>query len=308
MSAEIEQGHLRALLVTGGNPMTAFPQPERLGRSFDRLDVLAVWDIVRSATAERATHLFPCPDPLERSDLISPIHLSMVFAQYTPPVVPLRANRRPMWWSLAKLAKGMGLSILPGGADPDTYSDEELFSSLVAGTPVSWQVLSHADGRPAEYPREDRWVESTVLPDGRWDLAPELLVDRMEHAVSRASSELVLGNRRETLHTNSTLAWGVGGAPALVPHVHLNPEDAAARGLADADPVEVLTSHGAISGTVRLDPAMVAGTVVVPHGFADPNVGNLTATDVDVDPLTGMPTLIGLAVTLRSKGATGKPT
>lgn len=296
MSAEIEGGYLRALLVTGGNPLTAFPQPRRLERAFERLDVLAVWDVVSSATAQRATHLFPCPDPLERADLVLPIHLSMVFAQYTPPMVPIRANRRPMWWSLAKLAERMGCSILPGNASPDACSDEDVFASMVAGTAVSWEALQDAGGRPITYPREDRWVEQTVLPDGRWDLAPALLLDRLGHALSRPSQHLVLGNRREVQHTNSTLAWGEGGPQ---PYVYLSPGDAASAGVGDGDAVEVRTPHGAVSGTARIDQALGTGTVVIPHGFSEPNVGHLTATDVDVDPLTGMPTLVGVPVVVQ---------
>jgi anaerobic selenocysteine-containing dehydrogenase len=299
LPAEIEGGHLKALLVTGGNPLTAFPQPARLEQAFERLDVLAVWDIVPSATAQRATHLFPCPDPMERADVIVPIHLSMVFAQYTPPMVPARANRRPMWWSLAKLAQAMGLSILPGEANPDDSSDEAVCASMVAGTAVAWEALRDAGGRPIEFPREDRWVERTVLPDGRWDLAPALLRDRLEPALSRPRRRLVLGNRREVQHTNSTLAWGGEGAPGPQAYVYLSPNDATSTGVGDGDPVEVRTPHGAVSGTARIDEAMAAGTVVIPHGFSEPNVGQLTATDVDVDPLTGMPTLVGVPVALR---------
>ena len=291
--------HVRALLVTGGNPLTAFPQPDRLRRAFDQLDVLAVWDLVRSATAERATHLFPCPDPLERADLVVPIHLSMVFAQYTSPVIPARAGRRPMWWSLAKVAEGMGLSILPGDVAADACSDEDVFASMVAGTPVSWDSLLKAEGRFLQFPRQDRWVERTVLPEGRWDLAPTLLMERLEHALSRPSPGLVLGNRREVQHTNSTLAWGVGGAPRSQPYVYLSPDDAAAVGVDDGGAVEVRSRHGALFGTARFDSALAPGTVVVPHGFSEPNVGHLSATDVDVDPLTGMPTLVGVPVSIR---------
>ncbi len=44
---------------------------------------------------------------------------------------------------------------------------------------------------------------------------------------------------------------------------------------------------------------MSPGTVAIPHGFAEPNVGHLTATDADLDPLTGMPMLVGVPVSLR---------
>ncbi len=307
MPDEIEAGHLRALLVTGGNPLTAFPQPDRCGRAFDRLEVLAAWDIVRSATAERATHLLPCPDPLERADLVVPVHLSKVFAQYTPAVLPPRADRRPMWWSLAKVAQRMGVSILPGGADPDALSDEEFFGSMVEGMPLSWSALHEAGGHAVESPRQDRWVEQTVLPDGRWDLAPALLADRLEHAVGRPSHPLVLGNRREVRHTNSTLAWGVAGAPVPQPYVYLSPGDAESNGVAEGDAVEVSTPHGALHGTARIDEAMASGTVVIPHGFSEPNVGHLAATDADIDPYTGMPTLVGVPVGVRPVSGPASP-
>jgi anaerobic selenocysteine-containing dehydrogenase len=296
LPAEIEEGHVRALLVIGGNPVTAFPQALRIGAALDRLDVLAAWDIVRSATVDRATHVFPCLDPLERADLKVPIHLSAVYAQYTPPVIPARAGRRAMWWSLAKLAQHLGVSILP--RDPDDCSDDEVLAMQVAGTPVSWGRVRDASG-PVSYPRHERWVEQGVLPSGRWDVAPSLLVAQLDAAINRPVHDLVLGNRRETQHTNSIFTWSIGGRAAPQPYVYANPRDAEASGVRDGDTVEVASRHGAVSGTLHVDEAVTRGTVTIPHGFSEPNVNHLTATDVDLDPLTGMPTLIGIPVTLR---------
>src|SRR5262249_50665116 len=127
MPAEIEAGHLRALLVVGGNPMVAFPQPDPLGRAPERLPVPAAWDIVLSASARRATHVFPAASPLERADLSMPAVVSAVYAQYTPAVVSARGERRPTWRSLAMLARRMGIDLLPDGLDPDSCTDEEVF-------------------------------------------------------------------------------------------------------------------------------------------------------------------------------------
>lgn len=298
LPAEIEQGYLRALLVMGGNPMAAFPQPGRLAAALDRLPVLAVWDIVRSATAERATHVFPCPTPLERADLAVPIQLSSVFAQYAPPVVPLRGHRRPVWWSMAKLAQRLRLDILPRGLDPDACCDEDICALLGTGLPAPWEQVRDSPG-PIEFAAEERWVERTVLPDGRWDLAPAALLDRLDHALDRPAPELVLGNRRERTHTNSTLTWNTSSHPAPTPRLYLSPADAEAAGVHDGDRVQVTSPHGSLVAIACPESAMSPGTVAVPHGFTEPNVGHLTATDVDLDPLTGMPTLVGVPVTLR---------
>ena len=278
--------------------MTAFPQPDRIGAALDRLGVLAVWDLVHTATSERATHVFPCPDPLERADLKIPIHLPAVYAQYTPQVVTRRAGRRSMWWSLAKVAQHLDVSIFPDDADPDALTDDDVLAMQLAGTPVDWDALRAAAG-PVEYPRVDRWVEETVLPDGRWDVAPALLVPRLAVAMDHPAHDLVLGNRREMHHTNSALAWEGGAGTDPRPFIYVNPVDAQAAGVDDGDDVEVVSAHGALGGTARVDDAVARGVVVVPHGFAEPNVGHLTAIDTDLDPLTGMPTLVGVPVSLR---------
>jgi anaerobic selenocysteine-containing dehydrogenase len=167
---------------------------------------------------------------------------------------------------------------------------------------VPWDEVRRAGG-PVLFPHEDRWVERTVLPDGRWDLAPPALAGLVDDALRRPRHDLVLGNRREVDHTNSTMAWGVGGHPPSEPYIYVNATDAEAAGVGDGDVAELASPHGTVTGEVRIDDALARGTVNLPHGFARPNVGNLTATDVDVDPLTGMPTLIGVPVSLRPAAA-----
>jgi anaerobic selenocysteine-containing dehydrogenase len=299
MPAEIEQGHLRALLVVGGNPLAAFPQPDRLRKAFDQLDALAVWDIVLSATAKRATHVFPSTSPLERADVSMGVHVSAVFAQYTPALVTLTGERRPVWWSMAKLARRMGIELLPDGADPDSYTDEDVLGSMLAAGAVDWDELLTNGNRPVQYPYEEGWVARSGLRGGRWDLAPDQLVDRLEHAVSRPIHPLVLGNRREVHHTNSVFTWEQEGGQTPRPFVYLSPHDAADAGAVNGAIVEVASPFGSLTGEARVDESMARGTLVVPHGFTDPSVGHLSATDVDLDPLTGMPTLVGIPVSVR---------
>ena len=61
LADEIEAGHVRALVVTGGNPITAFPEPDRLRAALARLDVLAVVDVCeqRAHASSRPTSSRP---------------------------------------------------------------------------------------------------------------------------------------------------------------------------------------------------------------------------------------------------------
>ena len=131
MPSEIEDGHLQALLVIGGNPMVAFPQPEppRPAPSTGSPS-LAVWDIVASATAATSDARLPVPHAARTAPTsLCPSHLSAVYAQYTPAVVR-RAGRTGgrCGGASRSVAQRMGLSILPGGADPDTCTDEDVFA------------------------------------------------------------------------------------------------------------------------------------------------------------------------------------
>ena len=51
--------NVRGLFVTGGNPLTAFPDPDRLRAALARLDVLAVVDVAEGPLTELATHVLP---------------------------------------------------------------------------------------------------------------------------------------------------------------------------------------------------------------------------------------------------------
>ena len=83
------------------------------------------------------------------------------------------------------------------------------------------------------------------------------------------------------------------------PEIILNPDDAAAAGIADGSGVTVESAHGALDGIARLDSAVRTGVVSCTHGALDTNAGNLTSPHSDVDPDTGMPRASGVAVTIR---------
>ena len=60
---------VKALVVTGGNPLITMPNAEKLKKAFKSLEVLICLDIQPGETCSVATHVLPCTDPLQRPDL-----------------------------------------------------------------------------------------------------------------------------------------------------------------------------------------------------------------------------------------------
>lgn len=102
---EIAAGSLRALIVLGGNPATACPDPAGAEMQLAALDTLAVVDVTRTRTVGLATHVLPATGQLERADIDMNAHLSTgPGLRATRAVVGAGAERRPMWWIVSALA------------------------------------------------------------------------------------------------------------------------------------------------------------------------------------------------------------
>ena len=293
---EIEAGNVRALVVTGGNPMGAVPEPDRMRAALAALDVLAVVDVAESELTRLATHVLPATGQLERADLMLAANLSVRSGvQATGPVVAPVGDRRPVWWMLGSLSSRMGGDLL-GGADPDALTDEQFLRGLMARSNLDADEVFAAGSRGLDVAPEFGWVHDTLLPDGRWRIAPEELVARLAGHTDPTDGlgSLVLTPRREVAWSNSVRYAGAGTEPV----VRLHPADADAAGLVDGDRADLASAHGTMIATVAVDPQGRPGAVSVTHSAAVPGPGLLTSAHDDVDPLTGMPRASGVAVTV----------
>lgn len=299
MLSELESGHVRALVVVGGNLLSSAPQPERVSRAMQALDVCAVADIVESPQTRLASHVLPCTGPLERADitLLTQPYFPAVHGQHTPAAVNPVGNRRPMWWALSMLAERLGLPALLPGVDIATASDEDVLTIL--GGPRADELRTFPSGRIASDATRFRWVLGTDwLPGGRVDLAPQILVRQLADT-STPRAPLVLTPRRQGRHVNSLFS----GSRRDEPTVALDARDAAERGIASGDTVIVSSAHGSIVAAAAIEDGGARGWVSLPQGFLDhgePNVGALTSHDSDLDELTGMVLQLGVPVTVRA--------
>jgi anaerobic selenocysteine-containing dehydrogenase len=295
LADEILAGNVRALVVAGGNPITALPNSRKMVEALSRLEVLLVADVVENEVTDLATDVFPCAHHFERADLnFAEIAMPAVMTQYVPAMVPLTARRKPMWWVFAALGRRLGLDLLPQGLTLESCTDDDLLRGSVH--PGSRLTFDEIRASPTAIVVEGPvfgWVERLLLPDGRWRVAPPPLLQQLREFEGRpSSSELSLIVRRQARRMNS----GVSSKPEA-PYALINPVDADAAGVVDGSMVMVTSATGSIRTVARVADTIREGAVSMNHGFAETNVSQLTSEN-DVDPLSGMVRQSGIPVSI----------
>jgi anaerobic selenocysteine-containing dehydrogenase len=309
--------------VAGGNPLTALPAPERTRRAFEKLDALAVLDVVENEMTSIATHVLPVGHQLERADVTLRER-----ASYTPAVMPLGADRRPAWWVHAQLGRRLHLDVLDG-LDPDAADDDAVLRLLIdnfngasnvikvdtSGATVrktsteavlSRLVAAGPHGLRAE-PRFG-WVHDRALPGGRWRLAPPVMIGRLPGLVDdHQGAGMRLVSRRQSRRVNSAAYAVPELAERELPVAVLHPADATGLGITEGMRVSVSTAAGQVQAAAHLDDNMRTGAVSLTHGRVGKNVNDLIGRH-EVDPLTGQPRMSGIAVTVAAAPEPGDET
>ncbi len=297
MVDEIEAGQLKVLVVTGGNPLSAFPEPDRFRQAAALLDALVVIDVADTELCDLATHVLPAAGQLERADLTLAEQVAFRSGmQFTPPIIEPEADRRPVWWILGSIAARSERPMF-GGTPLDALSDEGVLAGLLGHGPFEASDVISAGSRGVDLAPTYGWVRERMLVDGRWRIAPEAFVERLAlHEGPEVG--LLLVPRRESAWSNSVRFAGSGDESVVV----LHPDDASLRGIVAGDWVALTTEHGSLVATVGIDETLRPGVVSVTHGHPGSLTGTLTSSRVDVDPLTAMPRASGVPVRVDKLG------
>lgn len=296
---EIEAGNLRVLVVFGGNPMTAFPDPERTAMALGKLDALVVLDVVDTETTELATHVLPTKGQLERADL--PFYYDQFnldySTQFTPSVVKSVGESRSMWRITAEMANGVGAEILPQPLSVAS-SDEDVLEVLASRADTSFDEI-----RREKYVLREPvfgWVRERVLPKGRWRLTPIEFVSQLSRWKALVPPPgLLVTSRRQFRQLNSQKP-AVAGSGIDAPVAIIHSDTAARHGIVAGDRVDVTNAHGSVTTSVVLTDDVHPDVVSLTHGWRDANVSYLTSESF-VDELTGMVVQTGMPVTIHRR-------
>ncbi|MDX2168294.1 MAG: molybdopterin-dependent oxidoreductase [Deltaproteobacteria bacterium] len=291
---------VRALFVTGGNPLVTMANAGRMREAFQQLELLVTLDIFRNETGSLAHYILPCTTPFERPDLpfIFPLMLglqSRPYLQATEPVVQPDGEQRDEASIYVDLARASGVNLFGSRAAQKLMEVAmRLYSARRSGQPAIPQrfflslllratrhgsfaeLLKHPHGVPRPPHRADDYLgQRVVTDDGKLHLAPPPLLEqaaKLEADFAREQADagrLKLITRR---HVNTHNSWThndpefiSGGRHTNFLYVH--PSDAARAGLAEGDLADVSSATATVRVPVRLLDDLMPGTVALPHGW-----------------------------------------
>jgi formate dehydrogenase len=305
------EGKVRALFVTGGNPLITMANAGRLRRAFSELDLLVTVDILHNETGALADWVLPATTPFERADLpfIFPLMLGLQarpYLQATRAILEPAGEQRDEATIYLQLARACGAPIFGSGVAQRLLEGmmvmhglargrgrqpavpvERLLSTLLwaSGHGTFRRLLRHPHGRLREAHQPGSFLGKRVLTeDGKVDLAPSALVEELAHAEvwfgreQEVATTLKLVTKRAVTTHNS---WTHNHAPFVegdrgTNYLYVHPEDAARLGLRDGALADVTSATATVRVPVRLLAELMPGAVALPHGWGHQHAKGLS--------------------------------
>ena len=317
-------GQVRAMIVSAHNPVLSGPNGRRLDRALAGLDLMVAVDIYVNETTRHAHYILPPTSALERDHYDIALHAFGVrnTSRWNPPLFAPAAGALHEWQIYLRLCAELVGGGLVGRVVRwlgERITPRRIVDLLLRIGPhrLSVAKLEKSPHGVDLGALEPRLAELISTESGGVELAPALIVDdlqrlRAEMAGWSADAEgLVLIGRRDLRSNNSWMHNSlrlVKGKPRCTLYMH--PDDAAARGVADGQAVDIKTRVGAIRAPVEITTAVMPGVVSLPHGWGHDRPGaqlavaarhaGVSVNDVTdetlIDPACGTAVLSGIRV------------
>ncbi|MFA9566041.1 MAG: molybdopterin-dependent oxidoreductase, partial [Acidimicrobiales bacterium] len=315
------EGQVRALIVSGGNPIVAFPDQAKTAAALEALDLLVVIDHRMTPTAAMAHYVIGPRLELERADVphIMDRRLPAPYTNYTPAVLATDDDLVAEWEVFAGIAARNNTEIiLPGGRVPHADGalaadlDDDAILDLVYGTArLPMNELREQRGVIHE-DRRVRVVEGDPEASARFSVGPDDVVAELATVWAESTGAQTIGGfdpadfpfrlvSRRMKHVINSLGRELPGLAAVgtTNPAYLHPGDLDRLGVSDGDLVVIESPHGEITGVAASADDVKPGVVSMSHSWgampAEDDVprhgsptNRLVANDDGYDPITGM--------------------
>ncbi|MQY11506.1 Assimilatory nitrate reductase catalytic subunit [Streptomyces sp. RB5] len=299
---------VRALLLMGSNPVVSAPAAAHVEGRLRSLDFLAVADVVLSETAALADVVLPVTQWAEETGTLTNLEGRVVLRRRAvDPPAGVRSD-------LAVL-RGLAERLAPGRAAGFPAEAEEVFEELrraSAGGKADYSGISYGriaaeDGVfwpcPEGSPGTPRlFLDRFATPDGRARFAPVTHRPAAEETDAEYPVSFTTGRVAAQYQSGAQTRRIAGLNEASPgPYVQLHPELAARVGVAEGDPVAVLSRRGRVVAPARVSYDIRPDTVFMPFHWAGEGRAN-TVTNPALDPVSGMPEFKVCAVRVEAAG------
>lgn len=276
---------IRALVGFGRDFLLNHADAERAARALAALEFCVYADLTLTPTAALADIVLPICTPWEREALRVGFEGSQAaesWVQLRPAAIAPLGDSRADAWVVFRLAQRLGLGEQFWGGDLEAG-----LAHVLAPTGLTLETLrAHPGGLalPAATRYRKYRDEGLRTPSGRIELYSETLLEHGESPLPRFAEPVdspfgKAAPEYPLVMTTAKLRHFRHGqdrqAPSLRRHspqpaVHLHPDAARARAIAEGDWVRVRTANGAIRLRARFDAALDARVVWVEYGWWQP--------------------------------------
>jgi anaerobic selenocysteine-containing dehydrogenase len=248
------------------NPLTTMPNQEKVRRGLEREDLFTiVFEQVWTDTAQYADLVLPATTFLEHTEVARGYGSYVLFCP--PPVAAPAGEARPNYDVFADLCHRLGLD-QPG--DPE--GAEELAAALFHRSErIRAELDRDGVAHPDCGPEPVQFVDSFPLTsDRKAHLLPEALDREAPHGLYAWQDDPATDRYPLALISPAlarTVSSTFGGLYRDTVPLEMTSEDAACRGLANGDTVRIWNDLGEVRTTLRLNPDLRPGVVLLPKGI-----------------------------------------
>ena len=292
-----EDHGIKAMYITGENPLLSEPDLNEAAGNFNRLEFLVVQDIFMHETAQIADVVLPATSFAEKDGTFTNSERRV---QRIRKAVEPRGQSRPDWDIICDLGRRMCRKLGLPLEDQFTYSHpSEIFDEMAGLTPIlsgiSYERLDKEGGIQWPCPSPDHPGTPYLYADSfpRGPRARFIGYNQGPLSDERPSRRypLILNTGRLLYHWHGgTITRRVSGLLARAPdlEVSINPSDGENLGISDGQAVRVTSRRGELTGKALFTDRMRSGEIFIPFVKLSESAANFL-TNSAYDPDTMIP-------------------
>lgn len=277
------EGKFKALWLMGEDNVQTDPNTNKVKKALNNLDLLVVQELFMTETAKLAHVILPATSFLEKSGTFT--NGERRIQRVNKVVEPIQGTKQDGQIIIDIMNK-------MGASEPDynpAYLLEEIAQIVPFFAGVKWSELGKngkqwpvlSDGKGTEILH----TEEFKLGKGKFQTAT--WQESMELQENQKEFPYILTTNRELEHYNCGAQTRRTGNATILPtdSLLINPEDAAANGIADGDMVCIESARGKIDVKAKITLEVKPGILSSTFHFPEVNMNILTSSITDSDAL-----------------------